>query len=89
MSNEPNLVVSKLSQKVSSGGKTVSVEIYRLEDESSWTMEVYDEYDNSTLWNRTFQTDLEALTEAKKSILAQGISSFIGPEDGIGNGKWE
>jgi len=89
MNDEPKLVESPLSQTISSGGRTVSVEIYRLEDEPSWTLEVVDEYNNSTIWDETFQTDSEALIEAKKTILAEGVNSLIGPEDGKSNGKWK
>ena len=89
MDKEPKLEVSPLSQDVSSGGKTVSVEIYRLEDETSWTLEVVDEYNNSTVWDDTFETDLAALTEAKKTILAEGVGSLVGPEDAKSDGKWK
>ena len=86
---EAKLETSPLSQKISSGGKTVSVEIYRLEGETSWALEVVDEYNNSTVWDDTFTTDLAALTEAKKTILAEGASSLVGPEDGKSDGKWK
>ena len=87
MNEEPKLEVSPLSQQVSSGGRTVSVEIYRLEGETSWTLEVVDEHNNSTVWDDTFETESAALTEAKKTILAEGVSSLIGPEDG--KGEWK
>lgn len=86
MNDEPVLETSPLSQRISSGGRTVSVEIYRVEGETSWTLEVVDEYKNSTVWDDTFQSDSAALIEAKKTILADGINSLIGPEDG--KGKW-
>ena len=89
MSEDPELEQSVLSQKLSSGGKTLSVEIYRLKGENSWTLEIVDEYNNSTVWDDTFETDSVALTEAKKSILSDGVNSFIGPEDGKGNGDWK
>lgn len=89
MNNEPNLEVSPLSQEVSSGGRTVSVEIFRLEGEASWALEVVDEYNNSTVWDDTFETESAALSEAKKTILSEGISSLVGPEDGKTDGKWK
>ena len=87
MNEEPKLEISPLSQQVSSGGRNVSVEIFRLEGESSWTLEVVDEHNNSTVWDDTFETDSAALTEAKKTILSEGVSSLIGPEDG--KGEWK
>ncbi len=86
MNEEPNLEISPLSQELTSGGRTVSVEIYRLEGELGWALEVVDEYNNSTVWDNTFETDSAALIEAKKTILAEGVSSLIGPEDG--KGEW-
>ena len=89
MNDEPNLEVSTLSQEVSSGGRTVSVEIYRLEGETSWALEVVDEYNNSTVWDDTFETESAALSEAKKTILSEGISALVGPKDGKSDGKWK
>lgn len=89
MSNEPELEVSPLSQPISSGGRTVNVEIYRLEGESEWVLEVEDEFGNSTVWDDRFSTESAALVEAKKMILAEGVSSLVGPADGKGNGEWQ
>jgi len=89
MNEEPKLIKSPLSQPITSGGNSVSVEIYRLENETSWTLEIEDKYGNSSVWNETFNTDSEALVEAKRTILAEGISSLIGPEDGKSKGDWK
>lgn len=87
MSEEPKLEISPLSQEVSSANRTVSVEIYRLEGELEWALEVVDEFNNSTVWDNTFATESAALTEAKKTILAEGVGTLIGPEDG--KGEWK
>ena len=87
MNEEPEIEVSPLSQKVLSGGRTVRVEIYRLEGEKSWALEVVDEFNNSTVWDDTFDSDSAALTEAKKTILADGVNSLVGPVDG--KGEWK
>lgn len=89
MNEEPELEASPLSQKISSGGRTVDIQIYRLVGEEQWALEVVDEYNNSTVWDDTFATDSAALTEAKKTILAEGVHSLIGPSDGKSNGKWK
>lgn len=89
MNEEPKLIKSPLSQPITSGGNTVSVEIYRLENETSWTLEIEDKYGNSSVWNETFNTDSEALVEAKRTILAEGINSLIGPEDGKSKSDWK
>lgn len=85
MSEEPTLEISALSQLISSGGRTANIQIYRLEGEKSWVLEIEDEFNNSTVWDDRFDTDSAALTEAKKTILAEGIRSLIGPVDGKGD----
>lgn len=90
MSKEPELELSPLSQPISSGGRTINVQIYRLQGESAWVLEVEDEFGNSTVWDDTFATESAALVEAKKTILGEGIASLIGPEDGkTGKGGWK
>jgi uncharacterized protein len=88
MASDPKLEVSKLSQSIQSSGKAVDVQIYRLEGEEKWILEIVDEFNNSTVWEETFSTDWQALTEAKKAILEETIGSFIGPEDGKTQGEW-
>ncbi len=78
MTEEPELETSANSQKISSGGKTISVEIYRLVGESSWILEVVDEFNNSMVWNNPFDSDESALKEVKSTILSDGIDSLIG-----------
>ncbi len=84
---EDKLITSELSQEISSGGRTIKAEIYKLESQEEWTLEIEDEFNNSTVWDDTFATESEALIEAKKSILAEGVKKFIGPEDG--EGEWK
>ena len=88
MTNEPELLISELSQPISSGGKTVNVEIYRQENEEHWTLELEDEHGNSTVWDETFESERLALTEAKKAILEEKVTNFIGPADGKSDGTW-
>lgn len=82
MQNISIVVTSPLSQELSSGNQAVRVEIYKLEGERRWCLEVVDEYDNSTVWDATFETDSEALDEAQRVVRDDGISAFIGPEGG-------
>ena len=89
MDDEPKLELSPLSQEVSSGGRTVSIEIYRLEGETLWALEVVDEHNNSTVWDDTFKTESSALSEAKKTILSEGVGALVGPKDGKSDDKWK
>ena len=88
MNDEPEIERTPLSQSITSGGRTVKVEIYRLKGEITWVLEIEDEFNNSTVWDDAFVSESSALTEAKKSILKDKITSFIGPEDGKSKGEW-
>jgi hypothetical protein len=77
MEEEFELEESPLSQKISAGGKTVEVQIYR-GGGSGWHLEVVDEFGNSTVWDDQFASDTEALNEAKSTIKDEGIDSLIG-----------
>ena len=57
MNEEPKLELSKLSQDISSAGRKVSIEIYRLEGDKSWNLEIVDEFNNSTVWDDTFEPE--------------------------------
>ena len=84
MTNEyPDPVFSPLSQAIARDGKTVQVDIYE-DGEGGWLLEVVDEYNNSSVWENPFETDLAALTEVLRTIEAEGINSLIGsPPRGI------
>lgn len=88
MENDPELEESSLCGPLTSGNRTVEVQIYRLVGDPEWMLEVVDEYNNSTVWDATFKSDSAALTEAKKAILQETISAFVGPDDGKENGEW-
>jgi hypothetical protein len=81
MNEEIEIVMSPLSQKISSGGKTIQVDIYQ-DRNGGWILEVVDEFGNSTVWDDPFATDAEALTEVKKDILSDGIDALIGSDTG-------
>ena len=82
MNHEPELIISKKSQPISSSGKTVYVEIYRLDNEKKWSLAIDDEFNNTTIWDKDFKSEKGALLEAQKSILKEGVNHFIGPADG-------
>ena len=86
MNEEYKVEASPLSQPLTSGGKTVQVDIYSGEDENGWVLDITDEYGNSSIWGDLFPTDKAALIEARKAIIAEGIDNFIGPESG--KGEW-
>ena len=47
----PNIITSGLSRTVTVDGVTVVVNIYRLEDDAQWVLEVVNEVGTSTVWD--------------------------------------
>lgn len=82
MFDESIAVLSPLSHETTHDGRVLKIEIYKLEGFEEWTLEVVDEYRNSTTWAETFTTDLEALREIRRVIRDGGFTSLLGPEGG-------
>ena len=76
---EKELVLSELCQTVSRDSTFVEIEIYRLEDDDTWTLEVVDETNASTVWDNQYPTEQAALDEALRVINEEGIRSFMKP----------
>lgn len=77
MYDENDLINSDLQQSFSQDGHTVEIYIYRMPD-TEWTLEIVDEYSNSTVWDETFVTDQLALAAALKAIEEESIHGFVG-----------
>ena len=88
MDADPELEFSPLCGALSSGGQILDVQIYRLQGEDLWVLEIEDQFGNSTVWDDQFATDSEALTEAKKAILEETANAFVGPADAKNDGEW-
>lgn len=88
MTQEPELIISTLSQSVAGDGHTFEVYIYQLAGETDWALEVEDEYGNSTVWDEAFDSDAAAFVEAKRLISSDKASTLIGPEDGKDTSEW-
>lgn len=78
MFDENDLIFSPLQQRYTADGKTVEVCIYRLPD-TGWTLEVVDQYNNSTVYDGEFTTDQEAFDFFLEEIREEGIDAMIGP----------
>ena len=76
MDRVPNIVRSGLSGKVAKDGLTVEVEIYRLEGEPTWTLEVVDHEGSSTVWEEQFGSDDDALAAFRAVLADEGIGAF-------------
>lgn len=78
MHDENDLIISPLQQKYTADGKTVEVCIYRLPD-TGWTLEIVDQYNNSTVYDGEFDTDQDAFDLFLEEVKTEGIDSMIGP----------
>ena len=74
---EPNLVNSGESQRVVVDGYIFSIEIYRLETDKTWTLEVVDHEGNSHVWNGHFRSDKDARSTALQALEAEGAVAFL------------
>ena len=74
---EPNLITSSKSQQVSVDGYPFSIEIYRLEDQSEWSLEVVDFENTSHVWDDLFQSDKDARNTAVAELESEGALSFM------------
>ncbi len=81
MYDEHDLIYSPLQQRYTSEGQTVEVCIYRMPD-TGWTLEVVDQYGNSTVWDGEFDTDQEAFDLFLGELKEEGVEAMIGPAPG-------
>lgn len=82
MDDEPVVIDSGLSQEMEVDGYLFEVCIYRLEEETAWTLEVIDEEGTSHIWNATFASDFAAMVEAQKVIRTAGAERFMYEDSG-------
>ena len=74
---EPNLVHSGLSRMVTKDGVNVEVSIVRLENETSWSLEVVNSSGTSTVWDDLFPSDDDAFAEFERTVAEEGIRTFL------------
>jgi len=73
---EPEIIDSPLSQTIHQDASYVEVQIYRLDRDKTWTLEIVADDGTSTVWDDQFKSDQDALDEALSSIEEDGIESF-------------
>jgi uncharacterized protein len=74
---EPNLVTSSLSGPVTRDDVTVEVDIYRLEHETTWTLEVVNDAGTSIVWDQQFPSDSDAYQEFLRTVAEEGMLAFL------------
>jgi hypothetical protein len=75
--DDPNLVTSALSRRLIKDGHTVEINIFRLEHEAFWSLEVVNAEGTSTVWDELFATDSDAYTEFERTVAREGMKAFL------------
>jgi len=76
--SDPNIINSGLGGHITVDGQPFTVEIYRLENNPDWILEVVDNEGASTVWDDPFVSDKAAFDELQAVIKAEGASAFTG-----------
>ena len=77
MTDDPVLVTSSLSQGLEEDGHVFEINIFRLEEQRDWTLEVVDRDGTSHVWDDPFPSEAAALSEAQTAIRAEGPAAFM------------
>ena len=77
MDDDPNIIHSDLCREITRDGVTIRVSIFRLEHENHWWLEVINEADGSTTWDKPFATEEDALAEVVATVAKEGIECFV------------
>jgi hypothetical protein len=75
--DEPNIVESGKSKKIWIENYSFAIEIYRLETDQLWTLEVVDQNGASHVWDEPFASDKEAYNIAVQTIETEGATVFM------------
>lgn len=74
---DPNIITSGKSQRITVDGLPFSIEIYRLESDPHWTLEVVDCEGTSHVWFDYFSSDKDARNAAVQEIEREGAAAFM------------
>ena len=74
---EPNIVTSGLSGPITRDGVSITLEIYRLESDTDWSLEVVNNHGTSIVWDDRFKTDDLALAAFEQVVVEEGMATFL------------
>ncbi len=77
MDRDPELVRSSFSGPVTRQAVTVRLEIYRLERDLKWVLEVVNQNGTSTVWDDLFDTDGAAYDAFEAAVEQEGMDAFL------------
>ena len=75
--DEPSLVTSAKSRRIVVDGYSFSIDIYRLESDKTWILEVVDQEGTSHVWDQQFVSDAEAHEVAIGALEMEGALAFM------------
>ncbi|WP_300074739.1 hypothetical protein [uncultured Ruegeria sp.] len=78
--DEMQLIMSDKCKSVLVDGYRFEVEIYRLDNQDQWTLEVVDFEEASYVWDDKFSSDQAALDVAVETLNNEGALGFMGKE---------
>lgn len=78
MAGQGKIDVSPLSHEFTAEGLTVDVEIYRIDGNDGWTLEVALDDDTSIVWTTPFPTDQSASDESVHTVNGHRPKSSLG-----------
>lgn len=77
MDRDPELVRSSFSGPVTRQAVIVRLEIYRLEDDPKWVLEVVNERGTSIVWDDLFDTEGAAYEAFEAAVVRDGMHTFL------------
>ena len=77
---DPTIITSPLSRSITRDDITVEVNIYRLEHEPQWALEVVNTHGTSSVWDDPFETDEEAYAAFEQAVAEEGMETFLNDE---------
>jgi len=81
MDRDPELVRSNFSGPVTRNLVTVRLEIYRLESDRQWVLEVVNQNGTSIVWDDLFDTDNAAHEAFEAAVEKDGMGTFLDEAD--------
>ena len=74
--SDPNIVLSGLSKTVTVESHRFKIDIYKLEHDTTWSLEVVHADGTSTVWDEQFESDVAAMNEVMGAIEKEGLGAF-------------
>lgn len=75
--SDPAIIDSPLSRIVFRDGITVQVNIFRIEGDPYWALEVVNAHGTSTVWDEVFATDEAAFRVFAETVEGEGMETFL------------